>query len=560
MQGKALIPILSILLILQACFGATVILNSQSYEDIISAAIYSSYNNYSFVFALTPNQSVFISKYYTLNPDEPVIYIEGNRTVLPNMGAIIRDGGVRNLTIAAPASVQFWVADSFPKNEAIIVGGQYGHDALAVSSYAALKGAPLFFINNPSDAQAIALQINTLGYEKVIIYGPIAHQLPAEAADSLPNKRIIDTGSKYTNNIEIAADFLKEKPTEQVLLLSGKTFEKSMVDGSFPILLIGKSDVPVQLADFIKEKNLRSAIVFSDDSDILDGVNRLRSQAPALALFLKYGEGYRGLSQPLPLTVVQLPSPKIEIEVINLSYNVPSKIFELRIQNKGDAVAVDASASISSLGSARSSQVFIEPGAQTVLSIPFDATSAISSSQIPLAELTVRYGEDSAIMDNIQTIAYSGVPTSFYNDTSDVGLSSITYDEGRMAFVLNFEGYGWVEGTLGFNINDRPVVLRIPLTQIQGSGDVVVKYLLSEDERKFINGVDAGYFTRSGEREDILIHELRGQEAILLESPAGVSTPLDIGSAILYLIGIAVVLSAGVLTFGHLKAKGDTFE
>ncbi|MFH0927610.1 MAG: cell wall-binding repeat-containing protein [Candidatus Micrarchaeota archaeon] len=538
-------------------FSTTLLLNSQEYSDIISGAAYAKYNNYSYVFSLTPNQSVFVSKYYTLDPSEQIIYLEGKKPVLPNMKALLLDSGIKKLEAYAPDSIQSWVADRLPKNLAIIVGRQYGQDALSVSSYAALRGAPIFFIDPAADYSKTVEGVASRGYSQVLIYGPIASQIGEEQLALLPNRRVIDTGSRYSNNVEIVSDFLSIRPSEQAMFVSGRTFEKSMVDANYPIVLVGRSDVPAQLSEFISNSTIKTGIVFSGDGDIVEGVNKLREQSPDVSFFVKFGEGYRGSTQPLPLVIIPLPAPTISLQVINLTYNVPSKLFELRIKNTGDFAAVGAGATVPGAGSTQSSQVLMDPNSITTISIPLDASSAIVGGTIPSVAVTISYGEDTQLMDNIDSITFSSVGTSFYNDTSSVELSGIAYSSQEKAFILTFEGHGWVAGTLGFNINNRPIILRIPLTSVDKITVVKIKHLLSADEEKFISGLEANYFVRMGQKGDILIKELRGQGKIqLLEySPKG-NFSLQIDQ--IYIFAIVILIVGAILAFKFFGGDGGS--
>ena len=510
-----------LLLLFALANATTVILNSQDYSDVIAGAVYAVSNDYQYVFALTPNQSVFISQYYTLNPAEPIIYVEGHKPVLANMASLIRESGVHNLTVAQPPDVEAWIAGRMPREQAIVVGRPYGQDALSVSSYASLTSSPLFFVDDPSDSAALMANLSAMGYHSVLFYGPVAHQLPSNQLLLFPNRRTIDLGSKYLNNLKIASEFLAIQPATQAMFVSGRTFEKSMADKNFPLLLAGRSDVPIEVPDFISQNGIRSGVVFAGDSDIVDGLNRLRTVSPNLSLFVKFGEGYLyggQSSQPMPLMVIPLPAPQIAIEVINLSYNVPSKSFEVRLASRGDFASIRSSITVPSVGAAESSQISLDPNATTTLAIPLDALRASDGRFIGQAMLTVRYGEDSRLLENVDTISFVDVPISYYNDTSFVRVLNITYSDADKSFVIVLDGQGWVEGQIQFTINNQPITLRLPSTQVNGRTSVSVKYLLSPDEEKFVNGLPADYFIRSGDRPDILIKETRGQNVVLVPS------------------------------------------
>lgn len=550
--------------------ATTVIANSLAHEDIISASVFAKANSYNFVFALNPDQSVFIVKYYTAVPTEPIIYLEGKNPVLANMEAIIKDAGVQNLTVVKNSGISAWVASKFPKAEAIIVGNQYGQDALSIAPLAAVKKSPVFFIGGQQDAESVVSSIESGGYSSVLLYGPIARQIPQALLDRLPNKRSIDTGNRYSNNLQAVSEFLQASPTTQVMFVSGRTFEKSMVDTTFPLILAGRSDVLAETSEFLTAHGITAGVVFVGDSDIVDGVTKLRSQTPGLSLFAKFGEGFtgaRGGNVPQPLQIFPLPSPTINLEIVNISYNIPLKAFELRIKNSGDFAALSAGISVPGAGSSDSNLVLIDSGSETTLAIPIDASSAISAQKIPEGTLTVRYGEDSRLLDNIDTVTYKEIPVSEYQDNSSMRLTAIVYNPDTKSFEFTFDGNGYVEGTIRFSINNVPVTVRILNSKITGSGTVAVKYLLSSDEQSFIDNLPADFAIRFGGKPDVLLFESRGtldskvKSGILPQVPQldGGAAGQDGGEGFPWIAVLAIAIAA-IVAFAFLKGRSQGGE
>lgn len=557
-----------ILLLSGIGFSTIVMLNSLDYEDIVAGNVYAKANGYNFVFALTPNQSVFITKYYTSYSTEKIIYIEGKRPVLPNMEAILREGGKRDIEVATPDSVPKWVAEKFPKQSAIIVGTQYGQDALSVAPYAALTQSPVLFIGGSNSYEDILGFVKGQGYQKVMFYGTVANQIPPTALDSVQNKDVINTGSRYDNNLKIVSEFLKISPTTQVIFVSGRTFEKSMVDKAYPIILMGRSDVSSDTTAFLSQNKILTGIVFAGDADIVDGVTKIRNQYKNLSVFAKFGEGYLGSAQPLPLTIIPLPSPSINLEIVNISYNVPSKLFEVRVNNKGDFTALSGSINVPNIGSADSPLVYLDSNSLTTVAIPMDASAAISGSKIPQATLTVRYGEDSRLLDNIDSINYADIGVSQYSDNSSVSVIGFSYNADTKSFELVLDGSGYVEGIVRFSINQVPYTIRIPNTKIDGATTVSVKYLLSDAEQSFVNGLRADYSLRFGGKSDILLKESKGslsttvkaKPAISLGAPEKGGAAQGDGGQLLLIIGAVVLIMAVAFVFFRSRGSGSEFD
>jgi hypothetical protein len=539
--------------------ATTLIVNSLDYKDIISSAVFAKHNDYNFLFALTPNQSIFLVKYYTSNKNEPVIYLEGSAIVLANMEAMLREANLKNLTVIKTQSIPLWVADNLNSNQAIVVGSQYGQDALAVSSYAALEGIPIFFYDPEKEGQVFS-ELSKRNYTNIIFYGPINSQISPTYLEAIKNKEIIDTGSRYSNNIEIIKKFLEKKKTNQAIFVSGYTFEKSMIDKNFPLILVGKSSVPAYYAEFLKQINISSGVVFAGDADIIDGVQALRSSLKNMDFFIKFGEGYRGSSQPLPLVIMAIPSPKFSIEILDISYNIALKSFELKVKNKGDFVALSASVSIDKIGSGQSSQILLDSSKTTTFSIPLDALAAIEKNKIKSVVLTIMYGEDMKSMDNIDVLTLNDVPVLNYSDNSSVSILGIEYSPKSQEFILTLDGKGFVEGTISFNINNRPVALRVPLTKVSGITKINIKYLLSSEEQAYIDKLEGNYALRLGQKQDVLLKEKIGQAQIQLLKEKSSQSSLDAKSFSTLIFFLVAALIVGFIIFKILnKSKSDHF-
>ncbi|MCX8163292.1 MAG: cell wall-binding repeat-containing protein [Candidatus Micrarchaeota archaeon] len=540
-------------------FCTTVIVNSIDYKDILAAAVYAKHYDYNFLFALTPNQSVFMVKYYTLNKDEPIIYLEGKNTVLANMASLLKEANLKNLSLYKPENIQFWVADRLKSEEAFVVGSIYGQDGLAVSSYAALIGAPIFFYD-PAQKDEFISYILLKNYSKITIYGTVNSYISQDFLSSIKNKEIIDKGSRYLNNLEIVKKFLAKKKTNQAIFVSGYSFEKSMIDKNFPILLVGRSIVPSYYIDFIKNNNITIGIVFSGDADIVDGTNYLKNQVQNLEFFVKFGEGYRGSSQPLPLAIIPLPSPFLQIDVLNLSYNVPLKVFDLKVKNLGDPLFLAAAISIEGVGSGQSSQIFLDKNKTTSFAIPLDASTAIVNNKIKSLSLTINYGEDSALMDNLEVLNIENVLVSNYVDNSTISLIGISYNSKTKEFVLAFDGEGWVEGTISFNINNRAIVLQIPLTQIKGITKIAIKYFLTEEEENYVSDLDSTYFFRYGSKNSILLKEKRGQNKIVVLNSSKAQQTQTFQNILSYIGFFILVVVALIIIFRLFFTKRNWWE
>ena len=395
----------ALLLFAGAGFAAAplVMVNSQSWEDVVAGSAYASANGYEYAFILTPGHGNYMANFLLSTNEGGVMYFEGASPVSTDFGASIAKLGARVTSVKDSDLAAFFAAKA-PKDTAIVVGKEIGAEALSIAPYAALSNSALLFTDaSGADKAFLSAKSN---YKNVIVYGSIASSIKSTGAAT-----IINSGSIYSDNAiaaKMAYGMLGASSQKQAALVSGRTFEKTMVSSAYPIILLGQSEVSGDAVKLLAD-NAKNGIVFQGDSDIVDAVASVKS-ASGISVFAKLGEGYSGDAQVKDLAVMPIPYRAVDIELSGLAYDSGKKSFVIDVKNKGATPAfVRINAALPSGQSGSSDLATV--GAKSVESVivPLNADSAIDGNMVKAATVRVSYGADKGVMDSASVVPYASI-------------------------------------------------------------------------------------------------------------------------------------------------------
>ncbi|GEM_PF-6338125 len=377
-----------------------IVVNSKSYEDVVSGAAYASNGNYGYMFVLTPGHGDYIANYLSSSSGD-IVYFEGANPVAPSFYQKISTLGSRVSHTKAPVLSDVFASKSATLG-AVVVGMEIGAEALSIAPYAAAKGYPLLFASKASADSIVASA--KAKYGTVLVYGSIASSLKSKEG-----LQIVDSGSIYADNLKaIEMYFATGQMPSQVALVSGRTFEKSMVSREYPILLAGRSSVYPDSARLLASRGVTRAVVFTGDTGVEGALASLK-ESSNISVFAKLGEGFTGDAKVRDLAVLGLPYAPLSLDLNGPTYAFGSKAFVLGVQNKGGAQAfVRVSVTLPSGQMASSNAVALNPGESKKISIPMDFGLG-SSNAVESALFRVDYGTDRLMLDNSDTINYTNI-------------------------------------------------------------------------------------------------------------------------------------------------------
>ncbi len=378
---------------------SVVVVNSQSWEDVIAGSVYAASNGYSYFFVLTPSHGAYLASRLVLEKGD-VQYFESGSPVSEGFSSSLSGLGSRLSSVKQPDLASYF-AGKAPKASAIIVGKESGAEALSVAPYAALTKSALWFSDRAGiDSTAASAKSQ---YSKVMVYGSVASSLKSTGGID-----VINSGSVYSDNAKILEMFLSSsKDVSQVAVVSGRTFEKSMVSASYPLIIVGSSDFHPQSASALSAAGIKGGMVFQGDSDIVQAVDGLKSKA-GLSVFAKLGEGYSGDVAMKDLAVVPIPYVPVNLDLSGLVYNFAKKTFQVDVKNTGMSPAyIRMSVHLPSGQSASSVQTMVASGKTETLAVPLSL--AADSSTIPEATVSFSFGPDAVVLDSAKTDNYSQI-------------------------------------------------------------------------------------------------------------------------------------------------------
>ncbi|VVC01435.1 Uncharacterised protein [uncultured archaeon] len=239
-----------------------------------------------------------------------------------------------------------------------------------------------------------------------MVYGSLGANLstPYSSVD------IISTGSKFSDNLQILRRYADKKPVRSLLFASGKVFEKSMVIGGLPLALIGRTEVPPALGQWIKDNQVRSGVVVQGDADITSAVGSLKTDY-GMTLFALLAEGYLGDAQTRAAAVMPLPGALIIPRLESIQYDAAENAFLVQISNIGNSdMYARAVVSLADGRTSSSSMAKIGVGQTKEASVPLKATWISGRPVVDWVNVQIYSGASAQTSEAVDRIVVQKVP------------------------------------------------------------------------------------------------------------------------------------------------------
>ncbi len=161
----------------------------------------------------------------------------------------------------------------------IAIGTNFA-DALAASSYAAMKGQPILLTATNNLPQATKNAISDLGIKNTVVCGG-----PGVVSDSvfkqLPRPKRVYGNNRYLTALEISKEFMPEN-TKHVYVSTGLNFPDAIAGGvlaaknnSGVLLVQGNHAVPIkQVQDFYRNREFTGATIFGGTAIVSSGLEQ----------------------------------------------------------------------------------------------------------------------------------------------------------------------------------------------------------------------------------------------------------------------------------------------
>jgi hypothetical protein len=390
----------------------------------------------------------------------------------------------------------------------------------------------------------------------LIIYG----QVDREVKDALAiyNPEIINLGDRFDNNIEIVKKYLELNPTKQVVLSNGEFIETSLMEGSDPVLFIGKDNVPDQIQEFIQNSDIEIGVLVGNE---LIGTATLVRRQLGISVFVKFAQGARtpggSISAVEDLDRFPMPSYALDLSVFSIYYNRATGLLEVTMRNNVEIAAYYKS----TINILAGDQVIVVGDAEAIF-IDGDEFKTVLYEIEPLesddavAELYIIYGESPKSLEfalqgrlNIESITIM--------DDSVVNITGLHYDPKQGAFFVRVLNVGEVDAFVDVEltnlwINGEFVTVggdEIISLKPGKAGLIKVTIELSEEDIADRRNKEVNVRALYGQRENALIKLTKGVFEFEVKSlRSGVWT---------YVLILVVIILIFLILFARRRKKKE---
>lgn len=303
------------------------IVNSEDWKDVYSAMHYANLKGYDSDFLTSTAYGPILLGDIPKTKDITIISSK-NRPFVFGYKQTAEDMGFASVNEKMVGSANLELIEELKgiKNF-IVVEDSYGYNAIAVTPYAILTNSWVFLADRANIAE-IEMILNRRDVKNVMIYGYVDREI----SDALKkyNPKIINTGDRFNDNIEIVKEYKKLKETKQISLSNGEFIERELMAGDHPILFTGRTNVPDQIANYLKNSDFKVGVLVGND--LINAATNIRRNT-GLSIMVKFAQGARtrtaGVSAVEGLDLFPVPTPTLNLEVYSVKYNKASSQIEV---------------------------------------------------------------------------------------------------------------------------------------------------------------------------------------------------------------------------------------
>ncbi len=432
------------------------IVNSKDWHDVYSMLIYGRLKGIEVTYLIDEGQGLDVYNSFANTGIKNLLLLESKKTpVITNFRSKLKSVGKNvNLLESSGDNINLELgkklADEAKISNFVILEGSLGYNAVAIASYAVSTKSYVLFVNkeNVDEIYSFLKERAT----NVLLYGALDRKVK-EKLISL-NPEIINEGNKYNDNIAIVKKFLENSPTKQVILTNGEFIETGLIDGSYPVILIGTSNVPIQILDFMKSSNIQSVLVIG--YDLFANAKRIKSEAGIKRMVLKYGQARGDDIHAIP--IYPIPSHIPSMNIGEIRYNTLTKQLEVIYKNTGvlftyfqafsHTIKTDGKI-VAQVGDEVAT--FLNTQEKKALTYDVDLTTYIAESLT--SESSVAYGDYPTSLERLIK-EEKPIKIIAVDDFSTMDIKEVIYNKNKKRFEIGIENTGAEEVYVNLEIKD----------------------------------------------------------------------------------------------------------
>jgi hypothetical protein len=542
--------VLGFLFLMSGVLGEThFISNSENWEDVYSSMLFASLSGGQGDFLVSTQHGPVLLNGIPINNDIEILTSNDKPFVFNYENSV----AARNYNSVEERSYDDFnleLVDELDIENFIIVDGAYGYSAIAVTPYAVLTNSWVFFADRVNIAEVEAA-LERRDVNDVLIYGYVDREV--NEALAVYNPKVINSGDRFGDNVEIVKEYKKLAEAKQVLLSNGEFIERELMMGKHPILFTGRENVPSKIAAYLQESDVEVGVLIGNE--LINAATNIRRSA-GISVMVKFAQGARaktaGVSAVEGLDLFYLPTPSLNLGVDSIRYNRAVKQAEVTYHSLSN-VPIYLKGTLTLVGDGENQKVgdldpiFIAPSDYKTLIYPDVEMNGDSLT----AEIYTLFGEVANSLDRELRGSFDMGVVNVIDDC-EIEVKYVKYNKQKDVFVVGVDNLAEVGCYVDIELNDVEIN-RIKRT-IGGEGSKFVKAgkgskieipqrLDDEDlsDNAYVNLV--AYY---GEREASLVGVFRGKFELDIDAFSGMT----------YLIAVCLVLLL-VLIFVLWKKKQD---
>lgn len=442
-KSIALIFILSLFTPLILAAPNYVISNSDNWEDVYSSVLYANLEGFGSDFLVSTAHGPLLLN--GINKENELLIVTSKESPFVfNYGSFAEAEGFASVTELEVSSANLELISRLPNiKNFIIVSDAYGYNSMAVIAYA-LETKSWVFLASRSNLDEINSILNSRTVDSLLLYG----YLDSEITETLSeyNPKIINTGDRFQDNINLVKEYSKIKPITQVILSNGGFVEKEIMQGKNALLFTGVDNVPVKIADYIKDSEIEIGVLIGNE--LIGAATNIR-QSTGMNVMVKFARSARertsGVSAVEGLDLFPLPMPNLNLTLYSIKYNKATSTIEVTYESNSNMPAYfkGTLTLISQSGTKKIGdleEIFIAPEEFK--------TVVYNGIEIPDENLSVDlftlYGETPTSLDRVLKGRY-GVQIVNVIDRCSLDLRKLKYNFQEKAFIVKIKNSADVE-------------------------------------------------------------------------------------------------------------------
>lgn len=573
------IALVALLFLFCTTLNAHIVVNSLEYVDVVSAASYANLigDTSYYVYPSSSLQGAVLAvgaQEVTLVSSASAPVHTGYRNALESSGAVVleemasEDPLAFNIELAASAATE---TCSF-----ILTDPDYTYNSVSLFGYAKASSSYILFAtkdNAPELASflsgaAASCPSGALG--EILVYGSVDSSVTAALTSEGILFEQIETGDKYSDNIELLKKYFGSYDSEgQMLFADGTFLEPSITEGAFPVMLVSHTipdDSEEYITSLVDEGTLEVGVLIKSDytSPVYNLMKNINAQYAEddkrFSVFVKMGQTSAVGGEMQALDFYPLPGVVLELVLDDVQYNTAKEEVELILTNTG-TVATYATSTlrvysdgelVATVGD--DEPILIAKGETRGISYPL----AIESPGALAANVTVYYSSSKIAFENALT-AYVDMGTVDFIDSSMLEILNATYSPAADTVSIKLSNPGqedvYFMTEVEYSTDLSSSTLSAPdVKSLTPGQSTVVQFsglLISEEE---LESLQMSATAMYGGREEFLINEVSSpveivSEPEVLEEEADMSLPL-------LAVALAIILAA-IFLFGKRKKKEE---